>query len=127
MSNPDATVDFVVDNFFKAWRDKDWTKMLSVCQKSWAVRNSEAVLKGWFETRPIESFKILGFEGFRPVMGDVVVVLDGKTSVRARVIKEKAPTRRFIVFGDMQNNPSEQGEWGVNPISVLRVHGVKEG
>jgi hypothetical protein len=116
------TADDVVNAFCNAWMAKDWAKMLTVCQKSWAARYDAATLKGWFESRPIQSFKIVGFEGFRPVMGDVVVMLDGKTVVRARLIKENPPT-----FGGMQNNPSEDGEWGVNPISVLREQTVKEG
>lgn len=94
---------------------------MGTCQKSWADRYSAEIFDAWFGTWTLESFSIIGFVG-RPVTGNVQVLINGGTPTQAalmlHLVKEKPPTKSFM--GGVTAQPSEDGEWGVNPISALR-------
>lgn len=105
----------VVQAFFEAWVERDFEAMLDICQTTWAD-------KPWASRARLENMFSLDITGFVLAEPDVrrdgvvvdvpvrVVVGPGRTAdLVARVLCERAPMR-----------PDPEGEWGVNPVSVIR-------
>ncbi|MBA7580966.1 hypothetical protein ES708_22865 [subsurface metagenome] len=105
--------------FMNAWKDSNWSEMLKYTQKTWRSRenNNSEMLKGWFYLKDLLTFKILKINQISESCVDVILGIgyifgDSKikeTKIRARVICETEPYK-----------PSPTGEWGVNPIGILK-------
>jgi len=105
--------------FMNAWKDSDWSEMLKSTQKTWRSKenNDSELLKNWFYLKDLLTFKVLKINqisescvdvllGIRYIFGDSKMK---ETKIRARIICETEPYK-----------PSKEGEWGVNPIGMLR-------
>jgi len=105
--------------FMNAWKDSDWLEMLKYTQKTWRSKenNDSELLKNWFYLKDLLTFKILKINqisescvdvllGIRYIFGDSKMK---ETKIMARIICETEPYK-----------PSKEGEWGVNPIGMLR-------
>ena len=113
------TPEKVVTDFMKAWRKKDFEKMKRYCQKTW-IEESKISLSEMLKSFELRSWKILKTVGVGETCRDVNLNLtlerNGKwikmsalCKVTARTICEVAPYE-----------PDLSGEWGVNPVSLLR-------
>lgn len=106
-------------NFMNAWKDSNWSEMLKYTQKTWRSRenNSIETLKNWFYLKDLLTFKVLKINQISESCIDILlsiryIFVDSdlkEAKVRARVICETGPYK-----------PSKDGEWGVNPIGILR-------
>lgn len=99
--------------FIKLIQSKQWEAAYLLCTKTWKSNHDKKWLDNWFVNYDIRFIGILKVNYLSPVMADVVVKIkkSGKPALlTARVIKEKAPYE-----------PGENGEWGVNPNSCLRI------
>jgi len=106
-------------SFMDAWKDSNWSEMLKYTQKTWRSKenNNSDLLKNWFYLKDLLTFKVLKINQISLSCVDVILGIgyifgDSKikeTKIRARVICETEPYK-----------PSPTGEWGVNPISILR-------
>lgn len=105
--------------FMNAWKDGNWSEMLENTQKTWRSKenhNSE-LLKSWFSLKDLLTFKVLRMEGISNSCVDVLLSIRyvfgesklKETKIMARVICETEPYK-----------PSDTGEWGVNPIGILK-------
>ncbi|MBA7539487.1 hypothetical protein ES705_31766 [subsurface metagenome] len=108
-----------VKKFMKAWKNSNWSEMRKCTQKTWRSKenNNSEMLKDWFYLKDLLTFKILKINQISESCVDVLLGIsylfgDSKikeTNIRARVICETEPYK-----------PSKEGEWGVNPIGILR-------
>ena len=101
----------VITKFLQAWKDNNLTKMYGLTQKTWSSQYSKSVLKKLFQSR-IKAFKILEIRESTSTVFDVDVTIRVKGQQRkitARLICETTPY-----------TPSIDGEFGVNPISVIK-------
>jgi len=108
-----------VKKFMKAWKANNWPKMLKYTQKTWRSKenNNSEMLKDWFYLKDLLTFKVLKINQISESCVDVLLSIryvfgDSKlkeTKIRARVICETEPYK-----------PGPTGEWGVNPIGILR-------
>ena len=106
-------------NFMNAWKDSNWPEMLKHTQKTWKSKenNNDELLKNWFYLKDLLTFKILKINQISSSCVDVILGIgyifsDSKikeVNIRARVICETEPYK-----------PGPTGEWGVNPIGILR-------
>jgi hypothetical protein len=105
--------------FFQSWKDRKWDKMFEVCQKTWGYTKTEEDLEEQFSTPEwkIKDYKITGFTNVSNVKRSYTIELtfaDGRIERHAAIlICEKAPY-----------SPAAFGDWGVNPVSVLRNFGT---
>ena len=93
--------------------------MLKSTQKTWRSKenNDSDLLKNWFYLKDLLTFKILKIDQISDSCVDILLGIsyifgDSKikeTKIRARIICETEPYK-----------PSKEGEWGVNPIGMLR-------
>jgi len=106
-------------NFMNAWKDNNWSEMLKNTQKTWRSKenNNDELLKNWFYLKDLLTFKVLKINQISESCVDILLGIkyvfgDSKlkeTKIRARVICETEPYK-----------PGPAGEWGVNPIGILR-------
>ncbi len=100
-----------VTSFFQAWKDFDKKKMYSLTQHTWRSEHTKKDISNLFSTR-IKKYKITDIREHTPTVYDVDVDVRFKgkdIKLTARLICEAAPY-----------TPSIDGEWGVNPVSVIR-------
>lgn len=101
-----------LENYLEAWSKNDVKAMHELCQKTYKVSNTEFDLKKVTPAK-LKEFTILEGVSDTPCVTDFEVELlvkRAKKTAKARLVCEKAPFK-----------PSEQGEWGVNPISLLKA------
>lgn len=99
----------VLQDFLYKWKIQDYVGMHELCQETWKVANSVAVLKKLLPKK-IKSFKIVDIEESTECVYDAKVYINGvNKAVGIRMICETEPFK-----------PSKKGVWGVNPLSILR-------
>lgn len=114
--------------FILAWEARNWTAMARLCQLSWRARQEKPAefLRKNFGNKHLRAAEIDGVHkacgGFFPsftcatVSATIKVETPGGRTgtilIHARLFKEKAPKKR-----------SEQGTWGVNPLSLAGLVG----
>ncbi|MDA3918739.1 MAG: hypothetical protein PF690_17455 [Deltaproteobacteria bacterium] len=114
-----STADQAVNKFFQSWKDQKWEEMFEVCQKTWGYTKTKEDLKEHFESPDwkLKDFNVAGFTNVSNVKRSFIVELsfaDGRIERHtAIVICESAPY-----------TPAAYGDWGVNPISVLKNFGT---
>ena len=103
-----------IRDFLEAWKAKDTDKMFSLSQITWKSGKASTALDSLAQETTIKKFNIVGCKSFSEVMVDCFVEVDGCEAVAVRLIKESAPYKT-----------DKDGVWGVNPISALKIVGVK--
>lgn len=97
--------------FLQAWKDNNHAKMYDLTQKTWRSTHSKKQLKQLINGR-IKSFKVLEIREFMPTVYDanvVVKIAGNEKKITARMICETEPYKASV-----------NGEFGVNPISVVK-------
>ncbi len=107
-----------IKQFCQAWSKNDYSKMYRLSQITWKSNNTKKYLKRLIIEK-IQGFKILSvdFDEKHPCLCDINLQVKHKgklKELKARLIKENKPY-----------STSEEGTWGVNPISVIRNLYVK--
>jgi hypothetical protein len=108
--------------FLQSWQERDWYKMLENTQKSWASKHASRklarnTLKNTFGARIVKGFTVTGGEHVGLCVADIEFTMDttlgDKDGAKQRIhgafrlVKEKGAYE-----------PSEEGDWGVNPPSL---------
>jgi hypothetical protein len=110
-----------INNFFVCWQEQRWYDMAGICQKSWAhSRNKEEkieMLKDFFADKELQSFKINKISKHSSVMIEASVKIKYR-SVFSKMIRRIVHCRCICELSPFR--PSISGQWGINPISVLR-------
>jgi len=103
----------ILNEFMKTWREKDFFKMENYIQKTWLDGPKTMDLKEVFGIINVKSWKILKSvkvgQACKDMIVNVIFNKSNKRKLRIRMICETAPY-----------TPDLAGDWGVNPISVLR-------
>jgi len=104
--------------FMKAWKDRDWSEMFKYTQKTWQSKegNNPPLLMDWLGPRKLTKTEIIGVNKISDSCVDVTLKIGylfisnlKEVKIKARIICEIEPYK-----------PSKDGEWGVNPVSILR-------
>ena len=116
---PQGSAEHTVAEYVLAWKEQNWNKMASFAQKTWLSTETDptGLLAAWYDFKTLKGFEITDVEKVSNVTYDITFVVRyeavtnqiSKKQITARVIKE---TTAYT--------PSEQGQWGVNPISAIR-------
>ena len=106
----DKEMEKVVTEFMDAWSNNDWYEMLIRTQKTWQSKSSSdaKMIFDLFGGQKIESYEIGMGREISSMCYDIIVTINKEKRTVARVIKERSPY-----------TPSVEGEWGINPISML--------
>lgn len=102
-----------ITQFMNAWISRNYKKMYELSQQTWKSRNGISMLKTILTAR-IKKYEILEIKMDEklPCICDVTIKVRNKGKLKklnARMIKE-----------DGVRKPSEEGTWGVNPISLVK-------
>ncbi len=98
--------------FLKYWKKRNFKKMYRYCQKTWRANHTQGELAKLFNKLVLEDFEIVGELKVTLVTTDVElsIKVNGEfRNIQGRVLCERQPYK-----------PSEDGVWGVNPISVIK-------
>jgi len=118
MRSEEESVLKVVKKFMECWKNREWSDMFRYTQKTWQSKegNWPPLLMGWFGPKELVTYKIVKEKKISSTCIDVFIKVSyffgpelRKSNTIARVICELSPYR-----------PSIEGEWGVNPVGVLR-------
>lgn len=113
-----------VEDFMEAWKNEDWNGMWRNSQKTWRSKkeNNAERLFDFFGHKTLLEYKVIGLNEVSSYCTDVEV----------RIKYSIAPYDPFSVYEYTikprllkeikEYSPSEGGEWGVNPISMLKEH-----
>jgi len=115
---PEKSPEWTLRRFFEAWKKRDWKEMLNYCQITWRnmPQNTKKRLFTQFRHKFI-SARVLKIEEISEVTRDITVEIYYKDiNVRRRMRRK---VRLICELGRMQ--PSVDGTWGVNPVSMNRV------
>lgn len=121
---PERTAERVLADYVLAWRGQDWARMAEFAQKTWLSEEPDPVgiLAAWYDFKTLLGFEVTSVSPVSAVTRDVTFVVRYEAftnqvetkRITARVVKETAPY-----------TPSEEGDWGVNPISALAEEDVE--
>lgn len=107
-----------LSEFLLSWKNKDWTRMVKYTQITWRSneKNPKEVLDAWFGFKDLIGAKITHKSEGNNVTVDIAAEIyytigaNVETKkITARIIREKEPYK-----------PSADGDWGINPISILK-------
>lgn len=112
-----------LNSFMNSWKNSNWTGMFNSTQITWKSRHSLELLKMWFETKDLISFKVLEIVKINDVCFDITVKV--KYFLRVSTLRESKVTARVICEVDPYE-PSIHGKWGVNPGGILRNLNLEE-
>lgn len=106
----------ILVDYFDAWQEKDWEKMLGCCQISWREAQPDPIedLKAWHDGRLIEAeilhiipLSAVSMQGKVRIKYYIARNTPRETEIYPMLICEKAPLL-----------PAPEGEWGINPMSM---------
>lgn len=102
----------ILKTFLNHWITGEWEDAFKGCQKTWADKKSCDDLQSLLPN-DLQSFDIISFTNLGNVRYEIKVKLtfaSGNSSIRvANMICETGPYQ-----------PAPYGQWGVNPVSILR-------
>lgn len=115
---PEKTPEWTLAKFLELWQERNWDRMLRYCQISWIKIHSEPkkILIAQFRHKLLDA-EIIKVEKVADVTRDISLELSIKDFQFRKKIKRKV--RLICETGALQ--PSVKGEWGVNPLSMMRA------
>jgi len=99
--------------FLICWGQKEWSAMFDFTQVTWKVKNETARLSKMFKDVKLEGYNIVKKTKISDVFYEYQcrLLINGKQFItRINCIKESSAYK-----------PDINGEWGINPVSILRL------
>jgi len=109
-----------MENFLEAWKNEDWYGMWKSTQKTWRSKegNNAERLYNFFGHKELESYEIKGMNEVSNCCVDIEVSIS--YFVAAEMKTQIATITPRLLNEIKEYTPSVDGEWGVNPISMLK-------
>ena len=107
----------VLEEFLEAWGNKNWDKMMHLCQISWIhiQPNPLLAIKAKFNFKPIY-YEIREGRQLNPVVYAAIVKV--KYAPARGLVNQKDYAIR-VIRESMPMIPDENGSWGVCPINFV--------
>lgn len=111
-----------LENFLEAWKNEDWHGMWKSSQKTWRCRegNNAERLFDLFGHKKLESYEIIGLNEVSDCCVDVEVRIEYSIEPHNPFTVYEYTIRPRLLNETKEYTPSVDGEWGVNPISILK-------
>jgi len=121
---PAGSAERVLAEYVLAWKNQDWARMAEVAQKTWLSDEPDptGILAAWYDFKKLLGFEVTGVAALSNVTSDVTFI------VRYEAFTNQVETKRItarVIRESAALTPSENGEWGVNPISALAEEDVE--
>lgn len=105
----------VLKKYLEAWAKGDIDKMMKHCQITWSRNHTKAELKGLFQ-----NLRLTGYEFTGEGKAQGIALLRLPVSA---IINDKTCCLEAIMVCEVNAyTPKEDGIWGVNPVSILRIN-----
>ncbi len=111
-----------LEDFMEAWKNEDWNGMWKNSQKTWRskVENNAERLSDFFGHKKLLEYEVTGFNEVSSCCTDVTVkityLVHNVQGFQEGVIEAR------LLNEIKEYHPSVDGEWGANPISMLKEH-----
>jgi hypothetical protein len=112
----EETSEFAVSKLFESWINKDFEEAEKYIQKTWLSHSHENEFKNMFGGFELTDFYIYDKETITDCREEVDFRVDVLFKGKIRSLYGKVNTIRE----NAPYEPSPDGEWGINPISLLR-------
>lgn len=101
-----------------SWKNQDWARMVNYTQKTWVNKqgDSAGILQAQYDFKILKGFHDVKVVSGNNVSKDITFIVEYEKSTN--VISKKQITAR-VIKEDGSYSPSEDGQWGVNPISMM--------
>lgn len=104
----------VLEKYLKAWIKRDPEKMYKYCQITWQSNHGKNELRDLFRDINLEDYSI-------GTVSDIEGIALCKVHVNAKINGEKCSFNVILACETEAYIPREDGKWGVNPISILKI------
>lgn len=108
--------EFAVSKLFENWKEKNFEEINNFIQKTWLAGSDEEGFKRMFGEIGLLDFCIIDKEEITDCRNEVDFRVDVLFKGKVKTLYGKANT----ICETGPYNPSPEGSWGVNPISLLR-------
>lgn len=105
-----------VNQFMQAWREKDFSDMQNYLQKTWLAGPRLMSLEGTLGSVDIKSWKIQKTKRIGEACKDAIV----NVTFKQNGTKNKRKLNIRAICEIPPHIPDISGEWGINPVSVMR-------
>ena len=115
----DGTPANAITRFMYGWKVRKSEIMLEVCQKSWLDKpNAKAKIEMWFKNAICKGMKIIAMRRISDICYEakMTVGIQHRYDIKTYVV----PVKCFVVCEKKAHEPSINGSWGVNPVSLLK-------
>lgn len=112
----------VLEDFMEAWKNEDWNGMWKNSQKTWRSKreNNAERLFDLFGHKNLLEYGVVGFNEVSDCCVDVEVKIKYTTDPHDPFSAYEYTIRPRLLNEIKEYTPSKEGEWGVNPISMLK-------
>lgn len=104
----------VLKKYLEAWIKGDVDKMYRHCQITWGRNHTKAELRDLFQNLRLTGYELIG-------EGEVQGIALLRLPVSAIINDRKCHFEAIMVCEVNAYTPREDGIWGVNPASILRI------
>ena len=110
-----------VEDFLEAWKNDDWNGMWKNSQKTWRSKeeNNAERLFDLFGHKKLLEFEIIGINEVSSCCTDIVIRIKYYTNPG---LTQQCEIEPRLLNEIKEYHPSADGEWGVNPVSMLKEH-----
>ena len=111
-----------LEKFMEDWKNEDWNGMWKNSQKTWRSKedNNAKRLYDLFGHKNLLEYKVIGFNEVSSCCVDVEVRIGYSIAENDIYSTYKYTLRPRLLNEIKEYYPREDGEWGVNPISMLK-------
>jgi len=109
----------VLERFLKYWKKRNYQRMYNLCQKTWVSKHTKGELMNMFKSVDLEDYNILEIEWDKPEIKKVKLGLKINGVYKITHVNVICEIKAF--------KPSAKGNWGVNPISLLKTEKIDNG
>lgn len=109
--------------FLQTWQSRDWQAMAAVTQLTWRSKqeNPAEWLRGFYGPKRLEQFEVGTCEVISPTASRITCKVTYRLGSKGFAVTKQTKTLKAMVIQEKAPyEPSEEGTWGVNPISTLR-------
>lgn len=114
----ESTPQETLSKFFSAWKDSQWAEMAEHSQLTWRSHHSDPAhqIEGMF-ARPLGGFEV----GQSEVISDCCEHVSFKLSLGKGFSGQRIEGWANVIRETGAYEPDPTGQWGVNPVSVLKA------
>ena len=114
--NNKSTSEFAVSRFFEGWKNRDFKEVNKYIQKTWLTNSQKDEFEKGLGHLELKDYHIYDKE----VITDCREEIDFRADILFKGKIKNMYGKVNVICENAPYQPNPKGEWGINPISLLR-------